>query len=120
MSQLQQPEHETGLSLKNLMHVIYALFSVGMVSAVFSLAAIAAVVVAYYKRSEVAGTVYAAHFDWIIKTFWWGLLWFIVSWILTIVFIGWVTGLITLIWVYYRLAKGWLAHCDGKTPSADA
>jgi len=119
MSQLPQPEHETGLSFKTLTHIIYGLFSVGMFGAVFGLAVIAAVVVAYYKRNDVAGTVYAAHFDWVIKTFWWGVLWLIVSWVLTLIFIGWVTGIVAIVWIYYRLAKGWLAHCAAKSPSAD-
>src|SRR5690625_4019612 len=117
MSQLQQPEHETGLSLRNLTHAIYALFSAGIVGAVFALAVIAAVVVTYYKRSEDAGSVYAAHFEWIINTFWSGLLWLIVSWVFTLIFLGWITGLLALIWIYYRLAKGWLGHFAGKSPT---
>lgn len=119
MSQLQQPEHEQGLSNKTLTHVIYALFSVGMFGAVFGLAVIAAMVVVYYKRSDVAGTVYAAHFDWLIRTFWWGVLWLVVSWVLTLIFIGWITGLVAIVWIFYRLAKGWLAHFSGQSPSAD-
>jgi len=118
MSQLQ-PEQEQGLSFKHLTHIIYGLFSVGMFGAVFGLAVVAAVVVAYYKRSDVAGTIYAAHFDWIIRTFWWGLLWIVVSWILTLIFIGWVTGILAVIWIFYRLAKGWLAHCAGQSPAAE-
>lgn len=119
MSQLQQPEHEQGLSFRTLTHVIYGLFSVGMFGVFFWLAVIAAMVITYYKRSEVAGTVYAAHFDWIIRTFWWGLLWLIVSWVLTLIFIGWITGLLAFIWIFYRLAKGWLALFAGQSPSTD-
>ena len=121
MSQVfQQPEPETGLTLRRLSHLIYGLFTLGLISAgFFGVATIAAVVLAYLKRSEAAGTVYAAHFDWVLKTFWWGLLWFVLSGLGTFIFIGWLTGLIALVWVVYRIAKGWLALFAGNSPSAD-
>lgn len=115
-----QPEPETGLTLRRLSHLIYGLFALGLVSAgFFGVATIAAVVLAYLKRSEAAGTVYAPHFDWVLKTFWWGLLWFALSALATLIFIGWLTGLIALVWVVYRIAKGWLALFAGNAPSSD-
>lgn len=115
-----QPEPESGLTLRKLTHLIYGLFALGLISAgFFGVATIAAIILAYLKRADAAGTVYASHFDWVIRTFWWGLLWFALSAVATFVFIGWLTGLIALVWVVYRIVKGWLALFSGDAPSAD-
>ncbi|OXR49023.1 MULTISPECIES: hypothetical protein [unclassified Pusillimonas] len=120
MTEALPPEENKGLSLKWLTHIIYGLFALGVLSAGFiGVATIAAMVLAYLKRSDAAGTIYAVHFDWVIKTFWWGLLWVIVSALLTFVFIGWLTGLAAVIWVVYRLIKGWLALLEGTAPSPE-
>jgi len=120
MSDALPPEEPKGLPLPALTHIIYGLFALGVISVVFlGAGAVASLVVAYLKRGDAAGTVYAAHFDWVIKTFWWGLLWILISLILTLIFIGWITGLVALVWIIYRLAKGWLALLSGFAPSSD-
>lgn len=117
MTQAYPPANGKGLSMRNLTHLVYGLFALGLLSAgFFGIATIAAVVVAYLKRGDAAGTVYAAHFDWVTKTFWWGLLWFALSALGTFIFIGWITGLIALVWLVYRIIKGWLALFAGQAP----
>lgn len=120
MTQPTIPEPQSGLSARQLTHCLYALFVAGLVAApILGAAMIATVVVAYYKRSDVAGTVYATHFDWIIKTFWWGVLWFGLSGLLSLVFIGWLTGIVAFVWLIYRLAKGWFALFENQSPTID-
>jgi len=103
-----------------LTHWMYALFSLGVVSGgLFGLASVAAVVLAYLKRDDMIATTYANHADWIIRTFWWGLLWVGLSALATVIFIGWITGVIALVWILYRLIKGWLALLSGQTPVAE-
>lgn len=120
MSQSTMPEPQSGLSPKHLTHALYAAFLLGLIGApVFGAAMIAAVVVAYYKRSDVAGTVYATHFDWLIKTFWWGVLWIGLSAMLLVIFIGWITGVMAFVWLIYRIAKGWFALFENQTPSLE-
>jgi len=115
-----QQDPESGLTMRKLTHLIYGLFALGLISAgFFGVATIAAIVLAYLKRADAAGTVYAVHFDWVIKTFWWGLLWFALSALATLIFIGWLTGLIALVWVVYRIAKGWLALFGNKAPGLE-
>ena len=107
------------LSLKKITHIIYALFALGIVTGgVFGFAMIAGVILAYIKRGDASGTVYAAHFDWLLATFWWSLLWFILSGVAILVFVGWITGLIALVWLLYRIIKGWLALLEEKSPKA--
>ncbi|MCQ9615878.1 hypothetical protein L1889_03495 [Paenalcaligenes niemegkensis] len=120
MSQPHLPESEQGLPLRTVVHAVYALFAIGIISmGVFGASIIAAVVLAYYKRGDVAGTIYASHLDWIIKTFWWGLLWLAISAVLTMIFIGWITGIIALVWIIFRVIKGWLSHFSGQSPELE-
>ncbi|XOT95191.1 hypothetical protein ACMTAU_18910, partial [Alcaligenes pakistanensis] len=73
MNQPISPELEPGLPLRKITHICYGLFSLAMISAgIFGAAAVAAVILAYVKRGDASGTIYASHLDWIIKTFWWG------------------------------------------------
>jgi len=105
---------------RTLTQWMYGLFFIGVVSSgLFGLASVAAVVLAYLKRDELFATIYASHADWIIRTFWWGLLWLVLSAIATLIFIGWVTGLLALVWMIYRLIKGWLALQAEQTPVAE-
>ena len=108
----------SGPDLRQLTHVVYALYAIGFLTSGFlAIATIAAVVVIYIKRADIAGTVYSAHFDWLLRTFWWALLWCAVGFVLTLIFIGWLVILATVIWVIYRVAKGWLALIDGRAPT---
>lgn len=120
MNQPVTPELEPGLPLRKIAHICYALFSLAMISAgLFGAAALAAVILAYVKRSDASGTIYASHLDWVIKTFWWGLLWVVLSGLLTAIFIGWVTGIVAVVWIIHRLIKGWLALASGQALGQD-
>ena len=106
------------LDLRTLTHLTYGLFALGFITSGFlGIATLAAVVLMYLKRTDAAGTMYAAHFDWLLRTFWWMLLWLAISAILTVIFIGWLGVLATVVWVLYRLIKGWLALVSGSVPT---
>jgi uncharacterized membrane protein len=117
MSNEQIPEGKPPMDLRTLTQVAYGLFAVGLLSGgIFGIATIAAMVLLYLKRPEAAGTVYASHFDWLMQTFWWGLLALAISWIATYIYIGWVGVVATGIWILYRLIKGWLALLEWRAP----
>ena len=112
------PTKIPGPDLRKLTHVIYALYAIGFLTSGFlAVATLAAVVVIYLKRADTAGTVYSAHFDWLLRTFWWALLWCAIGFILTIIFVGWLVIVATVVWVIYRVARGWLALFEGRGPS---
>ncbi|MFA7666659.1 MAG: DUF4870 domain-containing protein [Burkholderiaceae bacterium] len=96
---------------KKLATICYALYAV---SCVIGVTAIAAIIINYLKRDEVAGTWVASHFEWQIKTFWYALAGAIVSWLLVIVLIGFPLMLAVGVWAIYRVVKGWLALNDDK------
>ena len=120
MTDPQNPS-ATSPDLRTLTHVAYGLFAFSLLTAgIFGVAAIAAIVLIYVKRSDAAGTLYAAHFDWLLRTFWWSVLWLVISFVTTVIFIGYIGFPIVFVWAVYRLIKGWLALLEGRTPNAYA
>ena len=106
-------------------HVIYALHGVGVAlgiatsafivtSFLFGLPSILAVILNYVKRGDVRGTYLESHFRWIIRTFWWSLLWGLIGAISMLVLVGFVILVAAGIWFIYRVAKGWLELRAGR------
>jgi uncharacterized membrane protein len=98
-------------SLKNLALVVYALQAIGFF---VGITAVVAVVINYIKQAEAKGTWLASHFRWQIRTFWFGLLWFAVGMLSAFVLVGYAIMFANVVWLIYRVAKGWLALNDGK------
>jgi len=108
---MTQPIDPRDASLRTITTIVYALQAAAFL---VGLTYIAAAIVNYIKRPEVAGTVYESHFNWQIRTFWWSLLWGFIT-LLTFWFgVGILIGLAAAIWVIYRIVKGWLALSEGK------
>lgn len=119
--------------LITLTHVIYGLHAfsaiTGLFSSVFIVTAfltgwpsIIAVILNYIKRDAAHGTYLASHFRWQIRTFWFALLWLIVMILLFVTLIGiplaWIIGVVTGLWVLYRIARGWLRLVDAQAISS--
>ena len=81
---------------------IYILYLIGIVVGITS---IVGVIMAYMNRGD-APQWLATHYQWQIRTFWIGLLFGIVSALLTVVIIGFLLALLALIWYIVRCAKG--------------
>ncbi|MDG0864712.1 hypothetical protein EXJ73_19815 [Pelomonas aquatica] len=78
---------------------------------------IVAIIINYIKREDTAGTIYASHFTWQIRTFWWSLVWAVLGFATMIVGVGFLILAIDGIWVLYRIVKGFLNWNDGKPMS---
>lgn len=102
--------------LKKMALVGYILYAL---SIIIPFASIAAVILAYLKRSESRGTWVESHFNWLIKTFWVGLIGTIIGIILMFIVIGWFVLLAVTIWVIYRIIRGWLALSENRPVIAD-
>jgi uncharacterized membrane protein len=105
----KSPEELAGL--KNIAMVVYILQAL---SFLWGITAIVGVIVNYVKRDDARGTVYESHFDWQIRTFWWGLLWAVLGVILIFVVVGFFILAAAWIWAIYRVVKGWLKLTEGK------
>jgi uncharacterized membrane protein len=105
------PEADKLASLKTLTTVIYGLYALSLV---FGVTAIIAIVLNYIKEEEAFGTWLDSHFTWQIRTFWWGVVWFVLGGLTWIILIGWVVWGVAYVWFIYRIAKGWLNLNDNK------
>jgi len=113
--------------------LLYALFGVAAVIALFShgfplvaplmgLVGIIALIIAYVKRADAAGTWLASHYRWLIRTFWFSLLWGVIGGLILITLgliligipIAFAIWIVTTVWVIYRLVRGYLLFNDSK------
>ena len=98
-------------SLKQVTMVVYLLQAL---SFAFGVTAIIGLVINYVKRDETVGTLYESHFNWQIRTFWWGLVWTIVGIVLSFIMIGFAVLFVVWIWAIYRVVKGFLKLNDNQ------
>lgn len=73
------------------------------------------VLINYFKRGDVRGTLAESHFRWQIRTFWFWLLWTVIGsltwWLLGLGFV--ILG-IAWVWAVYRVIRGWLRLADNR------
>jgi uncharacterized membrane protein len=133
MSDTQAPPSAPPSSLITTTLIVYALFGVaavvGLASSGFpliaplgGLAGIVGIIMAYVKRSEASGTWLASHYRWLIRTFWFSLLWGVIGAIIFVllaliiigIIIGYAIWVATTIWVLYRLVRGYMLFNESK------
>jgi len=108
-------------NLTYILFVVYALHGFSAISGLLTPAfivtafltgwpSILAVLLSYLKKHDADGTYLYSHFEFLIRTFWFALLWLFIGGLLMMTLIGIPAGflviVITGIWVLYRLAKG--------------
>lgn len=112
MNDLIQPGPDQRLaSLRQLTLVVYILYALSFFA---GLTALVGIIINYIKRDEVRGTLYESHFDWQIRTFWWGLAWAVLGGITIWLLVGFVILAANFVWVIYRVVRGFLNWNDGK------
>ena len=89
-------------------YILQALAFVVFVTAVIGL------IVNYIKQDDVRGSWLESHFRWQKATFWYGLLWIVIGISTTWIFIGYPVLAGVIIWLIYRIARGWIYLVDGK------
>ncbi|MEK7223312.1 MAG: hypothetical protein AAB156_03465 [Pseudomonadota bacterium] len=98
-------------SLKNIATAVYALQAT---SFLLLITYFIAVILNYIKRDDARGTWLESHFRWQLRTFWFGLLWFVLGGLTFFIVIGWFILFAAALWLIYRILKGWLNLNDGK------
>jgi uncharacterized membrane protein len=98
--------------IRTLTHVLYALYALHWFTG--GISGLVAIIVDYLKRPDAAGTPYAVHFQWQIRTFWLGLAGYVIGGLLAVVGIGFVILAAVSIWMLYRIVKGWLYLYENK------
>jgi uncharacterized membrane protein len=72
------------------------------------------VIVAYVKRGELAGTPFESHMTSAIRTFWISLIGYLISAVLMLVLIGFVTMTLVGIWHLFRVIRGIVKALDDR------
>ena len=86
-------------------HGLTFVFSLGMLS-------IIPVIINYMKRPEAAGTLVHSHHTWMIRSFWWYVVWFAIGAVMFATFVGiplaWLIWCVIWVWKAYRLVRGFI------------
>lgn len=93
-----------------------------LIAPVFGIAGIIGLIVAYVQRGDAAGTWVESHLRWLIRTFWWSLLWAVLGGLvlitlgliligIPIAFLIWIAD---TLWVFYRVIRGVLLFKDSR------
>ena len=99
---------EDAKQFARILYVVHALtffFSFGMLSFI-------PVIVNFVKRPYTEGTIVHSHHTWMIRSFFYYILWLAVAAILFVTLIGiplaWLIGVVAWVWKAYRLIKGFV------------
>ena len=94
-----------------LVHGCALVFSLGLLSFL-------PLIFNYIKRDEQAGTMVATHHSWMIRSFWYYVLWVVVGWVLVFTIVGllvaWIVFPLAVVWKAYRLIRGFLDLNNNK------
>lgn len=103
---------------RTVMHVLYGLHTLAWFSGgVFALIAL---IINYIKRGDETDPLYISHHNYMIATFWWTLLWLVVTsplWLLFF-FPGAIAYFIVWLWYLYRCVLGWMRFNAQRLPVA--
>ena len=98
----------------NLKKYTFTVYILQALSFVLLVTAVIGIIINYVKDEDVQGTWLESHFEWQKNTFWYGLSWIVLGVLTTFILVGYVVLSVTLIWLMYRIAKGWIYLVDGK------
>jgi uncharacterized membrane protein len=112
----QQPPTVAGTSPQTWATIVWVLFIASYFTAMMT--GIVAVIIAYLKRGDLAGTPFESHMTSAIRTFWISLIVGIIGFVLVFVGIGFVILGLLALWQLFRVIRGLVRALDGA-PIAD-
>lgn len=136
-------ENINGMNQSSAERLTHAIYGLQLATLITIITLFVAIIINYVKREDVAGTPLEAHFNWQIRTFWVlvlinviGILIFLTGSIIAtllgdgdieagilgfpflfIVLALPLMGLVSVIYLIYRVAKGWIRLNEGRQPS---
>jgi uncharacterized membrane protein len=84
-----------------------------LVGAVIGLPSIIGLILNYLKRG-VSGEVLDSHHTWMIRSFWWAILWSVIGLLTFVIGVGMVILLVAWVWYIYRHVRGLIALANGE------
>jgi uncharacterized membrane protein len=104
---------ETERTTLLIAYICYAVAVIGIL-----VAPVAGVIINHLKVDETRGSYVGSHHRWLLRTFWFSLLWSVVTTVLlcTIVLapLAWLGYLIAGVWYIYRVVRGAINFADRK------
>lgn len=100
--------------VKNYVFIAYVTYALGLL---ILFTPVIGVILAFIKRDEAQGSIYASHIDWLIKTFWMSLIGLLLGRLTILILIGWLILLVTAIWFIYRVVVGLIKLNEDKPVS---
>ena len=100
--------------VKNYVFIAYVTYAVGLL---ILFTPVIGVILAFIKRDEAQGSIYASHIDYLIKTFWVSLIGLFLGRLTILILIGWLILLVTAIWFIYRVVIGLIKLNEDKPVS---
>ena len=97
--------------VKNYVFIAYVTYALGLF---IWFAPVVGVILAYVKRDEAQGSIYASHIDYLIKTFWVSLVGMLFGMLTILILIGWLILVATGIWLIYRVVVGLIKLNEDK------
>jgi uncharacterized membrane protein len=101
---------------RTVMHVLYGLHTLAWFSG--GVFAVIALIVNYIRRADESSLLYIEHHSYMIRTFWWTVLWLVLLsplWLL-LVLPGAIAYGIVWLWYLYRCVRGWMRFNSERLP----
>ena len=96
---------------RNVLLVTYVLYGLGFFSVI---TAVAGVIINHVKLRDCRDPVAYSHHRWLMRTFWFTVLWSLVCLVLTTVMIGFIGYVVLWLWGLYRFIRGVLAFAEHR------
>lgn len=84
-----------------------------LVGAITGLTSIIGLVINYVRRGD-DGAMIDTHHTWMIRSFWWALLWVVIGIATYVIIVGWFILALTWIWYVYRHVRGLIVLLDNR------
>jgi uncharacterized membrane protein len=94
--------------------IAYVLHLIGSVTGLVSIGAL----ILNYMRRDQYGDALASHHRFMIRTFWWTVLWLVIGWLTLFMLIGWAICFAAWCWYVYRHIRGLVALVNGEAMRA--
>ena len=105
------PADDSTESERTTLLIAYILHGLGVFN---GLTAVAGVIINHLKVNETRSLFISSHHRWLIRSFWWALLWVVVSWALSFVLVGLIGFVIVAVWWIYRIVRGALSFSERR------
>ena len=103
----------TGTSIESERTVVIIAYALHLFGAIAGLPSIIGLILNYVRRGRY-GELSDSHHRWMIRSFWWAIVWLVVGWATIFIFIGWVICGAAWLWYLYRHVRGLISFLNGE------